>query len=769
LFEGGSRWNRQNEIIRSLKKQLEATERELANKEWVFEQFLQSPSWRLTYPLRWLAKQFRSLRRWANGSEDRPAASAADTAPSDGPDEEDNTILNWPPGPKEVFSDCYRVQLLALLAAGTRLRLPHSETPLVSVILVLFNRAELTLACLRSLREQAVQDLEIIIVDNASKDETSSLLERVEGVRVIRNPENAGFLLAVNQAAREARGEYLLLLNNDAQLLPETLSAALATIRSAPDIGAVGGRIVLLDGVLQEAGSMIWRNGGCLGYGRGDDPFAPMYMFRRDVDYCSGVFLLTPRRVWNQLGGFDVAFRPAYYEETDYCMRLWERGLRVVYEPNAVVLHYEFASTQTIEEVTTLQERHQSVFARKHHAVLAGRADAPAPESVLETRMRPSPGGRVLFLDDRVPHTWLGSGFPRAHAILRALVKQGRFVTVYPLGDFPEEWSSVYSDMPAEVEFMMGYGRLMLEAFLRERRGYYDTIIVSRPHNMNVLRGIIAARPAWFENVSVIYDAEALSAWREIARRELIGEPLPADEVSRLLAEEVDLASKADCVISVAEYERALFRKLGVARVHVLGHSIAARPTPRRFRDRAGFLFVGAIHDESSPNADSVLWFLTEILPRIQARLGAEAVFTIAGINKSQKVAEAARPGVRLIGPAPDLWDLYDSARVFVAPTRYAAGIPHKVHEAAAHGVPVVGTLVLADQLGWNDAALAVGVDAAAFADKCGALYTDETAWMEIREAGLARIRSECSPDAFERRLKEILDAESACHASASA
>ena len=138
----------------------------------------------------------------------------------------------------------------------------------------------------------------------------------------------------MNQAAREAHGKYLLVLNNDAQLQPGALRSALTTIGSSPDIGAVGGRIILLDGTLQEAGSIIWRDGSCLGYGRGDDPFAPTYMFRRDVDYCSGAFLLTPRALWNQMGGFDEKYKPAYYEETDYCMRLWERGLRVVFDPD---------------------------------------------------------------------------------------------------------------------------------------------------------------------------------------------------------------------------------------------------------------------------------------------------------------------------------------------------------------------------------------------------------------------------------------------------
>jgi GT2 family glycosyltransferase len=96
-----------------------------------------------------------------------------------------------------------------------------------------------------------------------------------------------------------------------------------------------------------------------------------MYMFRRDVDYCSGAFLLTPRRLWEKAGGFDEVFRPAYYEETDYCMRLRERGLRIVYEPNAVLLHYEFASSDSAGNATALQREHQRLFAGRHENRLA--------------------------------------------------------------------------------------------------------------------------------------------------------------------------------------------------------------------------------------------------------------------------------------------------------------------------------------------------------------------------------------------------------------
>ena len=159
---------------------------------------------------------------------------------------------------------------------------------------------------------------------------------------------------------------------------------------------------MLLDGSLQEAGSIIWNNGTCRGYGRGDDPLAPMYMFRRDVDYCSAAFLLTRLDAFCALGGFDAAYRPAYYEDTDYCMRLWERGLRVVYEPAAVVLHYEFASSPSSKEATALHRDHQGLFAGRHRKKLEGH-HVPGESQVLRARSARQPSHRVLFIDDRGP------------------------------------------------------------------------------------------------------------------------------------------------------------------------------------------------------------------------------------------------------------------------------------------------------------------------------------------------------------------------------
>ncbi|WP_419653310.1 glycosyltransferase family 2 protein, partial [Thiolapillus sp.] len=206
---------------------------------------------------------------------------------------------------------------------------------------------------------------EVVIVDNDSTDETERLLERVDGATIIRNDENKGFLLACNAGAKVAKGKYLLFLNNDAVLLDDSVSKAVQVIEQGDGIGAVGGKILLLDGSLQEAGSLVWNDGSCLGYGRCDLPDKPEYMFRRDVDYCSGAFLMVPLALFDELGGFDPVFAPAYYEETDFCLRLHENGYKVIYEPSISILHYEFGSSQG-NDATSLQKRNRKAFVANH-------------------------------------------------------------------------------------------------------------------------------------------------------------------------------------------------------------------------------------------------------------------------------------------------------------------------------------------------------------------------------------------------------------------
>ena len=150
MSRSSSPFNKQNELVRSLRKQLAATERELAGQKWLFEQFLQSPSWRLTLPIRWIAKQLRSFRQWLNQLVGR--ATDNDLARSSEDNSDEDALVpevEAAPDQKQLFTDLQSIQLKSFLTSVSRLELPHSDDPEISVILVLFNRAELTFACLR--------------------------------------------------------------------------------------------------------------------------------------------------------------------------------------------------------------------------------------------------------------------------------------------------------------------------------------------------------------------------------------------------------------------------------------------------------------------------------------------------------------------------------------------------------------------------------------------------------------------------------------------
>ncbi len=332
-------------------------------------------------------------------------------------------------------------RMQAFLASSGTLKLPSSTRPDVSIILILHNQAELTFGCLTSIIEclsSADVRVETVIFDNNSTDLTDDVLARISGASVIKNPENLHFLQGVNRAARTATGRHLLLFNNDAQLMPGTVEAALRTIEGEPDVGAVGGRIVLPDGTLQEAGSIVWNDGTCTGYARGCNPTDPEAMFRRDVDYCSGAFLMTPRCTFERLGGFDERYSPAYYEETDYCLRLWRAGLRVVYEPDVLILHYEFGSASATDEALDLQRRNHRIFFERHQDWLAGQLPYRR-ENTLAARRANSGAKRVLMIEDRVPHERLGSGYPRANHLLRELARTAE-VTLFPMFGHNENW-----------------------------------------------------------------------------------------------------------------------------------------------------------------------------------------------------------------------------------------------------------------------------------------------------------------------------------------
>jgi GT2 family glycosyltransferase len=238
--------------------------------------------------------------------------------------------------------------------------------PSVSIVIPVHNQAAHTGACLAQLVATLPARFtgEIIVVDDASSDDTPALLARWSAtdarIRILHNSQNLGFLHTSNHGAAAARGEVIVFLNNDTLPQPGWLSPLLRVFHDHPDAGAVGGKLLYPDGTLQEAGGVIFADGSGCNFGKHDLAVdAPLYNYLREVDYCSGALLATRRTLFERLGGFDTRFAPAYYEDTDYCFGVREAGYRVYYQPESVVVHVEGGTSGT--DLETGAKRYQVV------------------------------------------------------------------------------------------------------------------------------------------------------------------------------------------------------------------------------------------------------------------------------------------------------------------------------------------------------------------------------------------------------------------------
>lgn len=375
-------------------------------------------------------------------------------------------------------------------------------------------------------------------------------------------------------------------------------------------------------------------------------------------------------------------------------------------------------------------------------------------------RQRPAndPGRpRVLVIDDWLPDPRIGAGAPRALGLLRAITDTDASLTLLPTLSDPDDATDIQRLLP-DGKVALGYGKAGVGRFLSERNGDFDLILVSRPHNMASFRAAVAAGQHQLGATPVVYDSEALFAAREALRRELLGKPMSAAELAREIRNEIALADGTRMVLTVTAREAASFRAANHVDVRVLGYAVAPQPTQAPFAERDGFLFVGPTYADGTPNADAVVWFADYVLPGIRRSMGRPVSFVHAGIQRSRLVAARANGALRPVGPMPDLTNVYSGARVFVAPVRFGAGIPIKVYDAAAYGLPVVLTPLLAEQLGWRHEEEALVADSPRdFAAQCLRLHADHALWEHIRARALQRVAQDCDPVQFNLIVADVL------------
>ena len=640
------------------------------------------------------------------------------------------------------------VQEIAILP----LAFAPAVAPRVSIIVPMYGRPLVTFSCLKSVHQHSPSGrYEVIVADDASPEPAAETLALVAGVRFVRNESNLGFIATCNRAAVLARGEVLVLLNNDAIVTAGWLDALLAVIDERPDAGLVGAKLVYPDGRLQEAGGIVWRDGSAWNYGRDDDPGRPEYNYLREADYCSGACLALPRALFDSLGGFDARYAPAYYEDTDLAFAVRAAGRRVYYQPAATIAHFEGTTSGTDESSGV--KRHQAInrdrFAAKWMQAIAthrGNGDEPGLErDRWATR-------RALVVDACMPTPDHDSGSLRMVRAMEVLTELRCKVTfVADNLEYRQPYVGTLQQEGIEVQFHPYAASVA--GLLAARAGEFDLVMLSRHY---VAARHLATVRALAPRALVVFDTVDLHFVREQRLADLDQSRASRGAAAIKRDEELALIRDADVTLVVSDIERDLLHELAPrAEVIVLSNIHQQLPAGRPFADRSGLLFVGGFRHP--PNVDAVRWYAREILPLVRQRLPGVRT-TIVGADPPAAIRALAAGDLAVAGFVPDLTPLLESSRLSISPLRYGAGVKGKVNQAMSAGLPVVATTPSIEGMHVEPGRdVLVGDDPQAFADAIARAYVDRALWEKLAANGRANVDKYFSRPAAKAAIGELL------------
>lgn len=643
----------------------------------------------------------------------------------------------------------------------TTVSIPEIEQPLISVVMVLYGGWEIARRAVSELVENTDPCYELVLVDNASPDETAARAQKeVAGARLILNETNRGFGGASNQGAELARGRYLCFLNSDALVQPGWLAPLLETLGD-PSVGAVVPLLLNEDGSVQEAGCVIDSIGHAHAVGAGEDPAKFEYRFRREVDFGSAACMVVSRDAFAEVSGFDPAYAPAYFEDVDLCFKLEQRGLRTIYEPRSRVTHIRFGSG-SFESARKLMEKNRHFFVERWGERLAERPRllevAQQPHQMLAARDADALE-RFLVIDDRVPFHDRGSGDPRMAQLLAelsALWPSARITFLAADGQDAERYAEPLLRRGIEVVCPPVDWRRWFEA----RRFHYSVAIVSRHSNIARYEGyLLQDQPQALR----IFDTEALT-FRRLDRLAELTPPGPrADEIraeaARTRVLEIGAVQEADVVFCVSEEEVEFIAAVAPGKpAFVLPAIVESPDAGPGFEEREGLIFFGGfLAGPGSPNEDSVLHLVHDVLPRFWEE-HPDVVLDIVGADVTPAVQALEGPRVNVVGYVDDPTEWLQRARLHVSPMRFGAGVKLKLLDSIGAGLPFVTTPVGAEGLPIGELRSSlVGEDPGELASLTARLYYDRSTW-ERSQARLLEVAAlRFDRGSFQRTLIEAL------------
>ena len=604
------------------------------------------------------------------------------------------------------------------------LQFDTQSEPEVTIVIPVHNQYRTTMVCLNSILQNTKEVLyEIILADDYSNDLTKTIEERIKGIRVVRHETNIGFLQNCNSAAREAKGSFLVFLNNDTSVESGWLAELLETLKNDSSAGMVGPQLLFPDGRLQEAGGIVWKDGSGWNYGRGESPQLSQFNYRKEVDYISGACLLLRKNLWDTLGGFDERFSPAYYEDTDLAFAIRQAGLKVIYQPKSKVIHFEGVSNgkDLNTGIKKYQLRNKEIFRQKWASELEANHYEHG-ENINYARERGGKKRTVLVIDHYVPHFDKDAGGRSTYQYILLLLELEYKVIFLGANFFPHQpYTDILQRRGVEVIFGEDVAR-DIKTWFKVNVTHIDIVYIHRPHVAEQFMGIIEKLTPKPLVIYFGHDLHYLRTEREAVvkrSKNLEKEAAAWKKREQAIFERVDIVYYP----SAAEIEEVRSKNPLIRTRAIPLYALASEKMPLyNFDSRSGLLFVGGFNHP--PNVDAMIWFVHEILPHVLAEIP-DITLYIVGSNAPQSVQLLDGPNVEVLGFLSDeeLAIKFSSIKIAVVPLRFGAGVKGKVIESVQQNVPIISTSIGVEGIPEWDQVIEVSDEAEEFAKKLIQLY----------------------------------------------
>lgn len=632
------------------------------------------------------------------------------------------------------------------------------KAPRVSIVIPVHNQFEVTYNCLASIELAANKtSFEIIVVDDASIDDTINIEKIVRGVHVLRNDKNRGFIHSCNRGASTARGEYVVMLNNDTEVIYGWLDEMLHIFETRSQVGLVGAKLLYPDGTLQEAGGIVWSDGKAWNYGRAGNAHDPRYNYTRQVDYISGACIMLPKALWDNLGGFDQAYIPAYYEDTDLAFKVRDKGYRVYYAPFSRVVHFEGISNGTnttgsgIKKYQAINEpkfKQRWSLAFKYN----GRAGFEAAELAKDRGIQ----YRALVIDYQTPMPDVDAGSYAAIQELRLLQSLGCKLTFVPL-NMAFLGGYTYTLQRMGVECVYAPFATSVHEVIQRRGAEFDLVYITR---YVVAEQVINQLREHAPQAKIILCNADLHFLREL--RAALGNNSYEEIMQSIRTRDAELAvmRKVDLVLSYNEVEHSVIisHNLNSTKVAKAPWLVELPETVPSYSQRKDIAFLGGFGHP--PNKEAVEFFVREVMPLLRQQLP-DVCFLVYGSNMPKELFDVEKNDDRVLvkGWVADVSEVYDTCRIFVAPLLSGAGLKGKVVDALAHGVPTILSPVAAEGIGLRDGLeTRIVREPEEWVDAIVDLYKSQKTWSAMSAAARQFAKTEYGTEKGKQLMRKAME-----------